>query len=84
MRVNKAELDGFATDSILAALQSRELYQKIIPTNTDHDAEHGAVRDKLANLRAQHDELAASVASGDLADVRSEGRTGYSGSFAEA
>jgi len=39
---------------------------------------------KLANLRAQHDELAASVASGDLADVRSEGRTGYSGSFAEA
>ena len=69
MRVNKAELDGFATDSILAALQSRELYQKIIPANTDHDAEHGAVRDKLANLRAQHDELAASVASGDLSPM---------------
>ena len=48
VRINKAELDSFATDAILAALRSRELYQALTPINTDHDAEVGAVRDKLA------------------------------------
>jgi site-specific DNA recombinase len=66
VRVNKDELDSFATDAILAALRSDQLYAALAPTDIDHEQELAAVRDKLADLRAQHDELAAAVAAGKL------------------
>ena len=66
VRVEKAELDSFATEAILAALQSEELYRALAPTSSDHNEELSAVRDRLADLRAQHDELATNVASGAL------------------
>jgi hypothetical protein len=61
--------DSFATDAILAALRSPQLYQALMPTTAEHDTELAAVRDKLADLRAQHDELAANVASGALSPL---------------
>ncbi len=69
VRVNKDELDGFATDAILAALQSRKLYEALASGDSDDDAELAAIRDNLAGLRAQHDELAVNVASGALSPM---------------
>jgi site-specific DNA recombinase len=58
VRADKGELDSFATDAILAALRSPQLYQALMPTTAEHDTELATVRDKLAEIRAQHDELA--------------------------
>lgn len=69
VRVNKAEFDDFATDAVLTALGSRELYEVLRDTGTDNDAELSAVRDTLADLREQHDQLAAAVASGQLSTM---------------
>jgi site-specific DNA recombinase len=69
VRANKAELDGFATDAVLAALQSPQLYAALTPADGEHEAELAAVRDRLADLRARHDELAHSVVSGALSPL---------------
>lgn len=67
--VNKAELDGFATDAVLAALTSPQLYEVLMPNDTANDADLAEVRDQLADLRQQHDQLAAAVASRQLSPM---------------
>jgi site-specific DNA recombinase len=53
----------------VAALSSQERYGVLRDTGSDHDAELVAVRDRLADLREQHDQLAAAVASGRLSTM---------------
>lgn len=64
--MDKAELDAFVENAILAYLARDDVYEALVAAQDSNDAELAQVRDELAEARAEHDELSRKVADGAL------------------